>query len=216
MFLTQLGHSCLLLEAADTRVLVDPGTFSSGFETLRDLDAIVVTHQHADHLDQSRVVDLVRANPDALLLTDPQTAQLLAGHGIEATANAAGLQTAIGGLTLTGVGHWHAFNHEFMPTVANVGVVVRAEGEPTLFHPGDAYDVEPGVIDLLAVPLNAPWTPVRDTISFVRRLAPRRIVPIHDALLAPAGRALYLTHVGGHGGAEVADLAGGQKVAFSS
>lgn len=216
MFLTQMGHSCLLLEAADTRVLVDPGTFSSGFETLRDLDAIVVTHQHADHLDLSRVVDLVRANPDALVLTDPQTAQLLAGHGIEATANAAGRDIGVGGLTLTGVGQWHAFNHEFMATVANVGVAFRADGEPTFYHPGDAYDGEPGPVDILAVPLNAPWTPVRDTITFVRRLAPRRIVPIHDALLAPAGRALYLTHVGGNGGAEVADLAGGQRGTFSS
>ena len=82
--------------------------------------------------------------------------------------------------------------------------------EPTLFHPGDAYDAEPGPIDVLAVPLNAPWTPVRDTIDFVRRLAPEGIVPIHDALLSPIGRKLYLTHVGTHGGEDLTlyDLAG--------
>lgn len=208
MRLTHLGHSCLLVEAADARVLVDPGGFSTGFEGLRDLDAIVVTHQHADHLDPARFADLARANPQARVLADPQSTALLTAQGVDADATRAGQEIRIAGLTLTGVGEWHAFNHDQMPTVNNVGIRFTADGEPTLYHPGDAYDGEAGEVDLLAVPVNAPWTAVRDSIGFVRRVAPTRIVPIHDGLLAPPGRALYLHHIGTFGGAEVLDLAG--------
>ena len=46
MRLTHLGHACLLVEIADQRILVDPGTLARGWEELRDLDAVVVTHDH--------------------------------------------------------------------------------------------------------------------------------------------------------------------------
>ncbi|NUO91104.1 MAG: MBL fold metallo-hydrolase, partial [Dermatophilaceae bacterium] len=44
MRVTHLGHACLLVEIAGRRLLIDPGTFSTGFEQLTELDAILVTH----------------------------------------------------------------------------------------------------------------------------------------------------------------------------
>jgi L-ascorbate metabolism protein UlaG (beta-lactamase superfamily) len=104
----------------------------------------------------------------------------------------------------------HAVNHPGVPRCANVGVVLAAEGEPTLYHPGDAYDGEPGDVDILAMPINAPWAKVSESIAAVRRIAPQGLVPIHDALLSPTGRALYLDHITRFGGDDLAvhDLAG--------
>ena len=209
MRLRHLGHSCLLVEVADRTILIDPGSWSSDFEDLSGLDAIVVTHQHADHLDRGRFAGLVRSNPDATIVTDPQSAALLADDGLTVTSWDDGV-IQVGGVSLSAHGNEHAFNHSRVPQVANVGVKVSAAGEPVLFHPGDAYDAAPGMIDILAVPINAPWTAVRDSIDFVRRIAPRSIVPIHDGLLSPAGRGLYLQHIGTHGGDDLTihDLAG--------
>jgi len=61
MKLTHLGHACLLVETGGARLLIDPGTMST-FEDVRDLDAVLVTHQHPDHVDASRLMALLAAS----------------------------------------------------------------------------------------------------------------------------------------------------------
>lgn len=194
MRITRLGHACLLIEAADRRILIDPGNFSR-FTHVRDLDAILVTHHHLDHFDPDEAAELISHNPGATVHTDPATAQSLHEAGLRAVPTVEDEPFTIGDLTISPVGVLHAFNHAAMPQLPNVGYVLRAEGEPTLFHPGDAYDAEPGEVDVLAHPLNAPWAASRESIAFVARIAPRAVIPIHDALLSPAGRRLYAMHI---------------------
>src|SRR5205807_7363210 len=70
MRLQKLGHSCLLVESGDARLLIDPGTFSSGFEGLEGLTAVLVTHQHPDHLDIDRLPGLLERNPSTQVIAD--------------------------------------------------------------------------------------------------------------------------------------------------
>ncbi|HET7397076.1 MAG TPA: MBL fold metallo-hydrolase [Intrasporangium sp.] len=215
MRLTHLGHSCLLVEMADRRLLIDPGNFSAGFEDLGRLDAILVTHNHPDHFDPERGPSLVRAHADTPVHTDPLTAETLAEQGLRAVPTREGEDFAVGDVTVTPVGALHAFNHVAMPQIPNVGLVLRAAGEPSLFHPGDAYDAEPGEVDVLAHPLNAPWAASRDSIAFVGRIRPRTVVPIHDALLSDRGHAMYAGHIekfAGVDGLTVRMVADGESV----
>jgi L-ascorbate metabolism protein UlaG (beta-lactamase superfamily) len=215
MRLTHLGHACLLVELGDERILLDPGTFAEGFEEVRDLSAIVVTHQHPDHLDPERLPELVRANAGARVLCDPGSVEVLAGLGVRARAHEG--TTSVGAVTVTPVGRTHALIHDDLPRIPNVGVVLRADGEPVLFHPGDALDQDPGKVDVLAFPLNAPWQRSREMTGFLRRLNAPYAVPIHDGLLNAQGRALYLKQADMFGGADttVRDLAGAGAVEFS-
>lgn len=81
MQITHLGHACLLVEVADQRILIDPGNFSE-FDEVSDLTAVVVTHQHADHLDPERAGALLEANPGARVLLEAQTAQAVPARGM--------------------------------------------------------------------------------------------------------------------------------------
>ncbi|MEI2825327.1 MAG: hypothetical protein V9F04_02290 [Dermatophilaceae bacterium] len=76
------------------------------------------------------------SNPSATIVTDPQSAALLADDGLAVTAWDDQGTAQIGDVTLSAHGREHAFNHARVPHVANVGVSVSAAGEPVLFHPG--------------------------------------------------------------------------------
>ncbi|WP_369054350.1 MBL fold metallo-hydrolase [Kineococcus terrestris] len=214
MRITHLGHACVLVETGTARVLIDPGTFSSGFEELQDLDAVVVTHAHPDHVDVERLPLLLEANDGAVLHAEPETAASLREAGITASALHAGSSVEVAGAVVEAVGGQHAVIHADLPRIGNVGLLVRAPGEPVLFHPGDSYGAVPEGVDVLAVPLNAPWAASKETIDFVRAVGAPAGFPVHDALLSPTGRALYLKQVRELGGLDARDLAGAGPVEF--
>ncbi|MEP7017277.1 MAG: MBL fold metallo-hydrolase [Actinomycetota bacterium] len=217
MRITHLGHSCLLVDIGGQRILIDPGGFSPGIVDVTGISVILVTHQHADHIDLQRLPAILESNPQARMYAEPQAAAVMEDAGIAAELTVSGSTLRFAGVQVTPVGEQHALINEALPRVGNLGVVLRADGELSLFHPGDAYDAEPGQVDILALPLNAPWAASRDTVAFVRRISPRVSIPVHDALLSGIGRRLYLSHVESFGpdGMEIRDLSDGVPIEVS-
>ena len=187
MRLTKFGHSCLLVEEGQARILLDPGTLSGGFEALEGLTAVLFTHQHADHLDPERLRGLLDRNPRARVVSDQGSAGPLGEAGVEVEVVADGQELEVGGVGVRVAGRDHAVIHPDIPVVPNVGYLVGGR----LFHPGDAFTPPGEPVEVLAVPAGAPWLKVAEPIDYLRAVRPRVAVPVHDKVLSEAGRSLH-------------------------
>ncbi len=182
MRLTKFGHACVRLDLAGGSVVLDPGTYSPDVD-LAGVADVLVTHEHADHIDVDRLVPLVR---DGLRLhTNADVAASLASdHGLEVHAVGPGETFTVAGVDVRVVGGEHAEIYNGLPGCANVGFVLAG-----LYHPGDALHVPEVEVATLLVPVSAPWLKLREALDFVRAVAPARAFPIHDAMFSDIGNA---------------------------
>jgi L-ascorbate metabolism protein UlaG (beta-lactamase superfamily) len=194
MQLTHFGHSCLLAsfpgsDGDNTTLLFDPGTFSHGFEGITGLSAILITHQHPDHVDSSRLPALVDANPDAALYADPQTAAQLGAPWQPVNV---GDELSVNGLRVRGTGGVHAVIHPEVPLISNVSYLIGDTDHPArLMHPGDSLFFPGEPVDVLALPAAATWLKISEAVEYLRGVNPLRAVPIHQGIVNPKALGLY-------------------------
>lgn len=207
MKLTKRLHSCVQLEKDGRVLVIDPGAFSEPDAGL-GADALLVTHEHADHFEEGRLRAALDANPAAGLWTLRSVAEKLApaypgrvhtvGHGD--TFTAAGFEVQVHG-------ELHAVIHPDIPRITNVGYLVDA----SLFHPGDALTVPEAPVETLMLPVHAPWNKIAEVIDYVREVKPRQAVAIHDAGLTEVVLPIYATQIGKLGGAGYGRLTAGDS-----
>ena len=208
MRLTKYGHSCLLVEEGPARLLLDPGTLSGGFEELEGLTAVLVTHQHADHLDLERLRRLLDRNPGVRVVCDEGSAEPLGEAGAEIEVVHDGDELDVGGVGVRVSGRDHAVIHPDIPVVPNVGYLLGGR----LFHPGDSFTLPGQPIEVLAVPAGAPWLKVSEPIDYLRQVRPKVAVPVHELVLSATGKAIHYRQLEQLGGTTLRVLDDGTPV----
>lgn len=182
---TMLGHSCVRLEHQGTIVVLDPGAYSRP-DALLGADAVLITHEHVDHLDVDRVNDALAAEPALQVWTVAAVAAKLGSHGSRLHVIGDGDTFDIGPFAVQVHGRLHHDIHPDLPRVPNSGFLLHVDGT-ALLHPGDAFTVPDTQIDVLFLPLHAPWSRLGDVVDYLRAVSPRRGVAIHDAGLSAVG-----------------------------
>jgi L-ascorbate metabolism protein UlaG (beta-lactamase superfamily) len=180
MRLTKFGHACVRIEDGDRVLVIDPGELSEP-EALDGVTAILVTHEHGDHVDENKLA----AHPDVPVYTHAALAQMIreaAGKTFPVTAVGVGDTFTAAGFTVRAVGGMHAETIDGLPGCANLGFILNG-----VYHPGDSLFVPDEPVDTLLVPASGPWLKLGEAIEFARAVKPARAFPIHDAHLSEIG-----------------------------
>jgi L-ascorbate metabolism protein UlaG (beta-lactamase superfamily) len=210
MRLTKLVHACVRLEKDGGVLVIDPGVWA-GPGALDGADAVLITHEHFDHLDADGLRAAMRDNPGLALWTNTS----LAGQFTEFTGRVHGVRQgeefSAAGFGVHVYGERHALIHRDIPIVANTGYLI----DGTVFHPGDALTVPDDEVPVLLLPVNAPWLHTGQMIDYAREVRPQQGFAIHDALLSDkglAGLSNWLNLAGDPVGAKLTRLEPGMSV----
>jgi L-ascorbate metabolism protein UlaG (beta-lactamase superfamily) len=176
MRVTHLGHACVLVETPTARLLIDPGTMSA-FTGVRELDAVLVTHQHPDHVDAPRLPALLAANPAARLVVDADSAAMVAELPVSHVVARPGDRLHFGRSTVDVLGGLHAAVYGDVPGCTNSAYLVD---DGALLHPGDSFFVPDQDVDVLAVPVDGPWLKLAEAVDYVHAASARVAVPVHE------------------------------------
>lgn len=175
MKVTKYTHACVRVEHDDNVLVIDPGIWSEP-HVLFDATAVLVTHEHTDHIDVLRLAGL------GVPVYMPASAHV---RGLESTLVAPGERFSVAGFDVEAVGGQHAVVYGGRPDCVNLGYIVNDR----LYHPGDSFHVPVQPIETLLVPIQASWMKTSEAIEFSNAVKPHRSFPIHDGQINHRGLA---------------------------
>jgi L-ascorbate metabolism protein UlaG (beta-lactamase superfamily) len=186
MRLTKQGHACVWLEKEGARLVIDPGVWS-GPRCLEAATAVLVSHEHPDHLNAAALRDALALDADLQVWASSAVAAQFADAGDRVHAVHDGDTFAVAGFDVHVYGADHARVDSAVPIVPNTGFAVDGQ----VFHPGDSFTVPQEDIPTLLVPVSGPWLKFADVADYLRAVAPRQAYWIHDELLNEKGASLF-------------------------
>ncbi|PKH43833.1 L-ascorbate metabolism protein UlaG, beta-lactamase superfamily [Nocardioides alpinus] len=192
MRITKFGHACVRIETDGGVVVLDPGVFTDP-EALAGADAVLITHEHADHVhaDHLRGTDVpiwtIAAVERLLREQAPEVAERV-------TVVRPGDRLDVAGAAIEVVGEKHAVIHPDYDRFDNSGYVLVAGGT-SVYHPGDALTPPGRAVDVLLAPVSAPWLKVSEAVDFVRAVGAPTSLAIHDRVYSDIGLDMVATHM---------------------
>lgn len=189
MKITKFEHACFVVEHEGRSLVVDPGTLTSNLTRRQDVDAIVITHEHSDHIDMRIITAIMDENPTAEIYTTTSTAPELSLYTVHIAKP--GQRVTPGVFDLRFFGGTHAAIHSSVPEIDNIGVLIN----DAVYYPGDSFVVPDRPVKALFLPISAPWLKLSEALDFALAMQSPLVIPTHDSLLSALGTEIYETHL---------------------
>lgn len=178
----------MVLEINGKRIMTDPSNSDYGGDSTSEtgLSAILITHEHGDHLHIETLKEVLKNNPEAIVISNTSVGKLLTEAGIAFTKVEDGEDYMLYDILIKGFGDKHAQIYEDYGQVQNTGYMINE-----FCYPGDSFNMPPSKVDILALPVLGPWMKMKDAIDYAKELKPRIVFPVHDATLKPFATFIY-------------------------
>jgi len=131
---------------------------------------------------------VLASNPTAKIFTNHKVGEILRSEGINYELLEDGQQAMVGGVTIEGRGSKHAFIYSTLAEVVNVGYLINSK----FFYPGDAFTIPGKPVEILALPVAAPWLKISEALDYAKQINPQVCFPVHDGALKIFGAAHML------------------------
>jgi len=160
--------------------MTDPGSYTTEEHAKeKNLDIILITHEHGDHLHVESLKDIIAGNPQAKIITNESAGKILQETGIKYEVLPKKTEQEVAGVKLEAHDCKHEEIFEEVGQVQNTGYFIG----PRLFYPGDSLYNPGKPVEILALPVAGPWTRVRDFMKYALDVKPKICFPVHDGML---------------------------------
>ncbi len=183
MKITKLGHCCLVIETKGKRIMTDPGSYSIMQNEQKNIDVILITHEHPDHLHIESLKTVIMNNPDAIIVTNTAVGKILDTENIKYQIVEDKGSGMIKDILIEGFGSEHAEIYKTWGSVQNTGYFIESK----MFYPGDAFYNPMKPVDILALPVAGPWMKISEAVEYALSVKPRIAFPVHDGILKNTG-----------------------------
>lgn len=172
MRITRYFQSCLLVEENGVRVLIDPsGNEAGNLDKFGKLDAVLYTHEHADHFDAELAQTFVEQGI-APLYANASTAKLIKASKTEVND---GQGFEVRGLKIKALELAHCLMIDGSEGPQNTGYMINDR----FFHAGDGKELAGLAAEILAVPIAGPDISFKDASDFAKQASAKTVIPIH-------------------------------------
>lgn len=183
MKITKFGHCCLLIEEDGVKILTDPGTYSAQQSEVKNIDFVLITHEHADHFHIDSLKALLINNPQAKVITNKSVGALLKKNGITFNVVENSQNFDANGILIEGFGESHVPIYTSIPSIQNTDYFIANK----FFYPDDAFTNPGKQVDVLALPVAGPWMRLLEAIDYALEIKPKTCFPVHEGILKQPG-----------------------------
>lgn len=155
--------------------------------SVRDIDVVLITHDHPDHIHVESIKTILANNPNAKMYANSGTGASLIQAGINFEILEGTSKTSVKDLNLEAFDCSHQPIYQGIALPQNTGYWIG----PDLFYPGDSLTNPGRPVNVLALPVTGPWMTIGQGIDYAKEVKPKKCFPVHDGYVKDEASVIF-------------------------